>query len=75
MILPTKHLQFSNSYLGFGTKILGFLIVPTTISSLWDKLKREESPISFGHFILSLDFLYAINAIDYQNGLIVKKDD
>lgn len=43
---------------------------PSTVSILWESIKDEREVASFSNFILSLDYLYAIGAIDYDHGLL-----
>jgi len=76
MILPTKHIKLDRSLIGIGAEILSLLDTSKTISALWiDLQKRSESidiaaSISFDWFILSLDLLYALGAVEYQRGRI-----
>ncbi|TCN63034.1 hypothetical protein CLV25_11612 [Acetobacteroides hydrogenigenes] len=80
MLMPTKHINFSQSLLGFGSYLLGKLNRPKTIDELWrdyqDDLKNElyASEHSFDNLVLSLIFLYGINTIVEKNGLIYKCD-
>lgn len=41
MILPTKHINFSQSLLGLGAYILSQLKSPKTIDDLWDAYKVD----------------------------------
>ncbi len=70
MILPDKNILLQYSILGSGANILKVLSKPETISSLWEKLKNKKEIQSFEKFVLTLDFLYAMNLIDLNNGLI-----
>ncbi|MCS3922578.1 hypothetical protein M2325_001274 [Methanococcus voltae PS] len=72
MILPNKSLLLKYSILGLGSKILIELNNPQTISSLRDNTKKYEELKPFDKFILTLDFLYMINAIEYKDGIIKK---
>jgi hypothetical protein len=75
MILPNKHTSLSHSILGSGAFILNNLNKPRTITNLWDKSRDKTGFKSYWRFILVLDFLYAIKAIDYIDGLIIRKSN
>lgn len=71
MILPTKHLAVQRSLLGVGSDILRILEEPMTVSRLWEEFKRyrgdtESARVPFDWFILALDLLYAVGAIEHS---------
>lgn len=76
MILPTKHIMPDRALLSVGADILRLIGEPKTVSSLWDAIRRQRantamsSPIDYEWFILALDFLYIIGAVDYKRGLV-----
>jgi len=76
MLLPTKHLKFERSLLKNGEFILLHIKDPKTISSLWYEIKKPKMtdekyiPQNYDWFILTLDFLYALNVIEIENGMI-----
>lgn len=78
MIFPAKHIRPERAIIGVGAELLEILSEPMTVSRLWDEIRtrREEnapgSPITYNWFVLSLDFLYMIRAIDFRRGLLVK---
>lgn len=78
MILPTKHLRPDRTLLGIGADILAGLTDPMTVSALWDymRLRRSASNaqavIDYRWFVLALDFLHMIGAIDVDRGVIRK---
>lgn len=73
MILPTKHMRPYRSLLGLGATVLDTIGRPMTVSALWDRLRRASHPgLSYGWFILALDLLYMIGAIDFRRGLLVR---
>lgn len=79
MILPTKNLDQSRALIEVGGEILLLLASPKTISSLWENFKvfrgsNRKSVITFDWFILALDFLYIIEAIEYENGKLRRAD-
>lgn len=76
MILPTKHLRPERALIGVGGEILGILSRPMTVSQLWNyiRTRREITPsvpvIDYRWFVLTLDFLYLIGVVDFQQGLV-----
>ena len=77
MILPTKHLDESRSLLGVGGTILALLAErEATVSSLWDafrEARRDSGAVSFDWFILGLDLLYALNAVEMDRGVLRRR--
>ena len=73
MILPTKYVSLDKSLLGAGAVVLPLLDDPMTTTSIWDRVKNAPEIGAYGRFVLTLDFLYAIDAIDMVEGLIVRK--
>lgn len=74
MIVPTKHIRFSESLFGLGAIILSILSEPQTVDELWHKFSdfnndklRFPSYHSFDHLVLAIDYLYLIGAIDVNN--------
>lgn len=74
MILPTKHVKFTESMFGLGGYILKNIHVkPKTIDQLWDRVRKlnEDKAFdayhSFDNLILTLNFLYIIGAIDIDS--------
>jgi hypothetical protein len=76
VILPTKHLPSDRALLTVGARVLSLLDEPRTVSSLWDRirLKRElrdkRAPMSYDWFVLALDLLFLMEAIDFRDGVI-----
>ena len=74
MILPAKHLRHDRALLGVGAEILVELGEPRTVSELWERVRlargTKAAPISFDWFVLSLSFLYAVTAVDYNEGIV-----
>lgn len=73
MILPTKYISPDESLLGVGATILKSIHEPLTVSSLWERARSEANIGNFERFVLAANLLYLIGAIDYQDGLIVKR--
>lgn len=69
MIMPTKHINFSESLFGLGGIILTLLKEPKTIDQIWQEyVVLNESDVfpayhNFDHVVLGLNLLYAIGAI------------
>ena len=72
MIIPNKNIRLRNSLLGMGTQILSELYTSETVSSLWEKIKKSKEINSFEKFILTLDFLFIMNLIKFEDGVILK---
>jgi hypothetical protein len=74
MILPTKHVSLDRSLLGAGAFLLAHIDGPLTTTGLWERAKEASGIESYGRFVLTLDFLFAVGAIDLVDGLIVKRE-
>jgi hypothetical protein len=67
--------------LGLGADILLLLSEPKTVSRLWDEVKSSRDgksdtrSITFDWFVLTLDMLYTIQAIEIFNGRIRKHQE
>lgn len=72
MILPDKNIKLEYSLLNCGALILGEISESQTISLLWNKVKKHEALVNYEKFLLTLDYLYLINAITLRDGLIVR---
>jgi hypothetical protein len=78
MILPTKHIRPDRALLAVGGELLGCLREPMTVSRLWDELRgrrgdpSEPAPINYDWFVLALDLLYMVGAVQFERGLIRK---
>lgn len=77
MILPTKHVRPQRALLGVGAEILETLRRPMTVSALWDRVRKNRAatpaaPISYAWFVLSLDFLYLIEAVELRDGILAR---
>ena len=76
MILPTKHIRPDRALIGVGAEVLGTLGQPMTMSKLWDEIRSRRSAdtpntvIDYRWFVLALDLLYLIEAIELEHGLI-----
>lgn len=72
MILPTKSIKMQYSLLSCGAIILDKLDDSDTVSAIWEKVSTEDALINYDKFVITMDFLYMVGAIDYTNGLIVR---
>jgi hypothetical protein len=72
MILPNKHIKTRNSLLGIGAMLLNNLQRPQTVTQLWEKANKIPEIESFEKFSLALDFLFIINAVELNRGLLQK---
>lgn len=80
MILPSKHLSQDRALLTVGARILQHLSQPKTISALWEEVPRQNAagqntapPLRYDGFVLALDLLFLIGAIDLQDGLLIRE--
>lgn len=78
MILPTKHIRPERALLTVGGEVLWCLREPMTVSRLWNELRGrrgetgELASINYDWFILALDLLFMVRAIELNRGLIRK---
>lgn len=78
MILPTKHINFSQSLLGLGAYILTQLQSPKSIDELWEAYKVDYknniylAKHSFDNLVMTLIFLYSVGSVTENNGVIKK---
>ncbi len=70
MILPTKHIRFSNSLLCVGSTLLDYVDGAQTVTSLWNKTRSLQEVRTFDRFTLGLDFLFMLGVIDFEDGLL-----
>jgi hypothetical protein len=76
MILPTKHVRVDRALIGVGAEVLELLKRPMTMSRLWDEIRTRRTlhapvaPIDYRWFVLALDLLYVIGAVELDRGLL-----
>ncbi len=68
MILPTKHVPTRKALLGVGATVLAQLERPRTVTALWDTVREEAGVATFSRFVLALDLLYTLGAVDFEDG-------
>ncbi|MEO3978122.1 ABC-three component system middle component 6 [Streptomyces sp. CAU 1734] len=79
MITPTKGIAPDRCLLAIGAQILLQLEEPRSVSQAWSRLRawRTEhahtSPVSFGWFVLALDVLYSMGAIELDQDVLVAR--
>jgi hypothetical protein len=78
MILPTKHIRPDRALLSVGGDLLMYLREPLTVSRLWDEIRRDRdtsgdaAPINYDWFVLALDLLYIVGAVEFDRGVVRK---
>jgi ABC-three component (ABC-3C) system Middle Component 6 len=72
MIAPDKHVSLESSLIGVGAAVLRQLRDPMTITGLWEACKTLPSIKTFQRFVLALDLLYLLGAINMEAGEIVR---
>ena len=76
MILPSKHMRADRALIGVGAEVLRVLGSPMTVSKLWDQIRSRRSAdatnpvVDYRWFVLALDLLYMLRAIELDRGLI-----
>jgi hypothetical protein len=79
MILPSKHLSQNRALLTVGAVILRQLSTPVTVSALWEQISRSPrdetspSPLHYNAFVLALDLLFLMGAIELREGLLARR--
>ena len=74
-LLPNKHVPTSRSLVGIGALLLEHLEDSSTVSGLWELVRNNQEMGSFRNFVLTLDYLYVIGAIDYEHGFLRRSGD
>jgi len=72
MILPDKNIRLKNSLLGIGSILLKHLDTNQSVSSLWEGVKGVDEITSFEKFVLTLDFLFALDLVKLEKGILKK---
>ena len=73
MILPTKHISFSESILGLGAALLELLEQRAHVDELWKKFEKINNTDAypayqtFDNFLLALDLLYLLGLLDLED--------
>lgn len=69
MILPSKHIPQEKALLTIGATLLERLNHPRTVSAIWEEV-RQTASIDYDWFVLSLDLLFTIEAIEINDGVL-----
>lgn len=70
MILPTKHLTPGQSLIGVAAELLEHVNRPRTVNQLWELVRENESVGTFDRFVLALDVLFLVGAVELHAGRI-----
>jgi len=78
MILPSKHLPQNRALLTVGAHVLRHLDRPKTVSAIWEELSHKTNPgllpgLTYDWFVLSLVLLFAVGAIELNQGLLTRQ--
>ncbi|MFA6957334.1 MAG: ABC-three component system middle component 6 [Thermoanaerobaculia bacterium] len=72
MILPNKYVSPRTALLQVGAVLLEELHHPRTVSELWERVRERSAIGSFQRFSLTLALLFALGALDFQGGLLLR---
>jgi hypothetical protein len=76
MITPSKHLPPGRDLLSVGAVLMAEIAEPTTVSELWERVQNNNKAmgrlLSFEWFTLALCFLFAINALTLDRGVLTR---
>lgn len=67
MILPNKYLREDETLLGIGAKLLSLLNYDKSLSELWEEAKVIDTLANFERFVLSLDMLFILGLIVFED--------
>ncbi len=70
MILPTKYIREEESLMGLGCVILEKITFYSDLSTLWESVKNDKNFGTFERFILTLDLLFIMGLIEFDNNKI-----
>lgn len=73
MILPTKGIPPRRALLALGGEVLRALDESKSVSRLWDDFRQASDSgceITFDWFVLSLDLLFVIGAVELERGRV-----
>ncbi|WP_044890287.1 ABC-three component system middle component 6 [Myxococcus hansupus] len=79
MILPTKGIRADRALLSVGADVLRLLDEPKTVSRIWDEVRSAwemrdgASRLSFDWFVLALDLLYVLGAVEMAQGRLSRR--
>ncbi len=70
MILPTKHISMNRCLLGVGAILLTHLTKPQSAARLWTNVREHPDVVTFDRFVLALDLLFLMEAVEIEGGLL-----
>ncbi len=73
MILPTEGVPPERALISLGADILRLLTETMTVSRLWADFRKSKAPatdVTFHGFVLSLDFLFLVGAVEFDRGRV-----
>jgi hypothetical protein len=79
MIVPTKGIAPQRALLTVAAQVSMSLTEPMTVSQTWNALKEwrtdnaNDAALPFSWFVLSLDVLYALGAVRFEDGFLTKE--
>ena len=80
MILPAKHLSQDRALLTVGARLLARLSQPKTVSALWEEVSHpsgvkdgKKPALRYDAYVLTLDLLFLMGAIEHQDGLLSRR--
>ncbi|MER6599072.1 ABC-three component system middle component 6 [Streptomyces rubiginosohelvolus] len=79
MITPTKGIAPDRALLAVGAQILLQLDEPRSVSQAWARLRKwrtdhgHHAPVSFAWFVLALDVLYSLGAVELRRDVLVAR--
>lgn len=72
MILPSKHISQDHALIGVGAILLSEIDRPRTVTQIWESVRRAREVGNFERFVLALDMLYIVGAVQLEDGLIAR---
>jgi len=69
-MLPDKTIKLSFSLLGVGAELLKNIAPNDTVTSLWERVKRNETISTYEKFIKGLLVLHTLGAIKIEQKII-----
>lgn len=70
MILPSKHISQDQALLGVGAVLLHEIAKPQTVTSLWERVRSNQTVGTFERYVLVLDMLHIMGLVVLSNGMI-----
>lgn len=68
--LPNKYVPMDHSMIGVSSILIEVIDESETVSSLWDKVSKDQRIRTFDRFADGLSLLFATRLIDLRGGVI-----